>query len=482
MEPIVAPQAPTLYQQLADDLSLAIKRGTLPPGAKLPSVRRTSQSRQLSLNTVVAAYRVLEDRGLIEARPQSGYYVRARLPSPARPAATLSSPAAPTRPQVLGLIDTVLEAQQNEDYIDLALACPHGGDFYPGSKLGRLMGQILRRQPGMVSRYALPPGSLRLRTQIARRGLELGMTLQAQDIVLTHGCMEALQLALRAVTRPGDTVGLESPTYFNLLPLIASLGLKTVEIPTDPQTGLSIDAVELLLAEKRINALVAMPNVHNPLGSTMPLEAKKRLARMITRHQVPLIEDALYAELQFGDTLAPAVKAFDDEGWVIVCSSYTKTLAPDFRIGWMEGGRFGHTLRQLKFASSVAEPAVLAETLGAFLESGGYDHHLRALKRRYAAHVEKVRGMIARHFPAGTHATAPSGGFLIWVELPEDIDAVALFHAAIAEKISIMPGPLYSPSGRYPNALRLSCCYPLDERYLAALARVGVLAGQLRRS
>ncbi|UGA40593.1 aminotransferase class I/II-fold pyridoxal phosphate-dependent enzyme [Chromobacterium haemolyticum] len=151
-----------------------------------------------------------------------------------------------------------------------------------------------------------------------------------------------------------------------------------MEIPTDPQTGLSIDAVELLLAEKRINALVAMPNVHNPLGATMPLEAKKRLARLITRHQVPLIEDALYAELQFGDTLAPAVKAFDDEGWVIVCSSYTKTLAPDFRIGWMEGGRFGHTLRQLKFASSVAEPAVLAETLGAFLESGGYDHHLRA--------------------------------------------------------------------------------------------------------
>ena len=183
-------------------------------------------------------------------------------------------PGGATRPQVLGLIDTVLEAQQNEDYIDLALACPHGGDFYPGGKLGRLMGQILRRQPGMISRYALPPGSLRLRTQIARRGLELGMTLQPQDIVLTHGCMEALQLALRAVTRPGDTVGLESPTYFNLLPLIASLGLKTVEIPTDPQTGLSIDAVELLLAEKRINTLVAMPNVHNPLGATMPLEAK----------------------------------------------------------------------------------------------------------------------------------------------------------------------------------------------------------------
>ena len=340
------------------------------------------------------------------------------------------------------------------------------------------MGQILRRQPGMISTYALPPGSERLRVQIARRGLELGMALEPDNIILTNGCMEALQLALRAVTRPGDAVGLESPTYFNLLPLFASLGLKAVEIPTDPQTGLAMDAVELLLSEQRITALVAMPNVHNPLGCSMPLEAKKRLARLVNQYKVPLIEDALYAELQFSDTLSPAVKAFDDDGWVIVCSSYNKTLAPDFRVGWMEGGRFGDALRKLKFASSVAQPQVLSETLGAFLESGGYDHHLRALKRRYAAHVEKVRGLIARHFPAGTRATDPAGGFLIWLELPEQVDSVALFHAAIAENISIMPGPLYSPGGRYRNAMRLSCCYPMDERYVAALTRIGMLAHQ----
>lgn len=482
MPPENLPHSPagnaTLYQQLAEDLSLAIARGTLPPGSRLPSVRRTSQSRQLSLNTVVAAYRVLEDRGLIEARPQSGYYVRARLPSPARPAMTQSSVAKPTESKVLDLIGAVLDAQQTPGFIDLALACPRGSDFYPGNKLARLMGQILRRQPGMVSTYALPPGSERLRVQIARRSLELGMALQAENIILTNGCMEALQLALRAVTKPGDAVGLESPTYFNLLPLFASLGLKAVEIPTDPQHGISVDAVELLLSEGRISALVAMPNVHNPLGCSMPLEAKKRLARLVNHYQVPLIEDGLYAELQFSDTQAPAAKAFDEDGWIIFCTSYTKTLAPDFRIGWMEGGRFGPALRKLKFASSVAQPMVLSETLGAFLESGGYDHHLRALKRHYAQHVEKVRGLIARHFPAGTRATDPAGGFLIWLELPEGCDSVALFHAAIAENISIMPGPLYSPGGRYRSAMRLSCCYPLDERYVAALTRVGMLAQQ----
>ncbi|MDF0606580.1 PLP-dependent aminotransferase family protein [Neisseriaceae bacterium TC5R-5] len=469
----------TLYQQLADELAAAIKRGTLPSGAKLPSVRRSAQNYQLSLNTVLAAYRLLEDQGLIQARPQSGYYVRSRLPAPVAQVVDHDQQATPTQPVVLDLISTVLATQQQQDFIDLALACPRGTDFYPSHKLARLMGQILRRQPDMISTYALPPGSLKLRTQIARRGLDLGMNLQAQDIILTHGCMEAIQLALRAVTRPGDSAGIESPTYFNLLPMLASLGLNTVAIPTDPNTGLSLDAVEVLLAEKHIQALIAMPTIHNPLGCTIPLAAKQRLARLMTQYQVPLIEDAIYAELQYGDSLAPAVKAFDEDGWVMICSSYSKTLAPDFRLGWLQAGRFANTVRKLKFSSSGAEPMVLAETVGAFLETGGYDHHLRTLNRHYASQVDQVRGLIARHFPAGTCATVPVGGFLIWVELPEPLKAIELFHAALAEKISIMPGSLCSPDGRYSNALRLSCCYPLNEHYQYALMRVGQLASTL---
>ncbi len=467
------------YLRVADELGDAILRGTLAPGSRLPSVRQASQSRQLSLNTVVAAYRTLEDRGLVEARPQSGYYVRARLPSPRGALGSpVAEPARATSGDVLDLIGAVLGAQQRPDFIDLALACPRGGDFYPGGKLARILSGLLRRQPELISTYSMPPGSERLRQQIARRGLDLGMTLAPDDIVLTHGCMEGLQLALRAVTRPGGTVGLESPTYFNLLPLLASLGLKAVEIPTDPQHGMSLDVLELLLSEKRLDAVVAMPNVHNPLGFSMSLAAKQRLARLVNDYRVPLIEDALYAELQFAPALAPAAKAFDRNGWIIVCASYTKTLAPDFRVGWVEGGRFAADIRRLKFSSSVAEPAVLAETIGLFLESGGYDHHLRNLRRRYADQVERLRGMIGESFPVGTRATSPSGGFLVWVALPEQVDTVALCHAALAERISVMPGTMYSPSGRYANAMRLSCCYPLDARYSAALARVGELAKQ----
>lgn len=468
-----------LYVALADELSQALARGTLPPGGRLPSIRQLAQSRGLSRNTVVAAYRLLEDRCLIEARPQSGYFARAKLEVPALECA--AAPLAGRTPEtsVLDLIGSVVHAQQTPGFIDLGLACPRGSAFYPQGKLARITGQLLRHQPALLSSYALPPGSLRLRSQIARRGMTLGMSLDPAAIILTHGCMEALQLALRAVTRPGDTVGLETPTYFSLLPLLDSLGLRVIEIPTDPEQGLSVDAVEALLSAGALDAIVAMPTVQNPLGSIMPLDAKRRLAALVNRFQVPLIEDALYAELQFGAPMSPTVKSFDTGGWVIVCASYTKTLAPDYRIGWLEGGRFGEAIRRLKFTSSIAEPVLLSEAVATLLETGGYDLHLRALRQRYAVQAAQVRTLIARHFPPGTRSTAPAGGFLLWVELPPTVDTVALFRHAIADRISLIPGVLHSAGGRYRHALRLSCCYPLDAAHQAALARVGQLAGQL---
>lgn len=462
------------YRQLADELAGAIAHGSLPAGSRLPSVRICAAQHGISFNTVTAAYRLLEDRGLIEARPQSGYFVRSSLPAPQqslreRPAVVSESAA------MDDLMAVVLQCQQRADHVDLALACPQNAVFYPGAKLARITSDLLRRQRSLIERYALPPGSQRLREQIARRAQLLGMTLAAEDVLITHGAMEALHLALRAVTRAGDTVGIESPTYFNLYPLLGSLGLQVVEIPTHPQHGLALDALELLLQEKRLAALVAMPTVHNPLGCSMPVEAKQRLAQMMAQHRVPLIEDMLYAELQFTEPLQPTVKAFDRDGWVIACSSYTKTLAPDYRIGWLEAGRFRDAVRRLKFSSSVAESRLLAEAVGVLLETGGYDHHLRALRRRYAEQVDRVRGLVAQHFPPGTRATQPVGGFLMWLELPPSVDSLALFQAALAERILIIPGQLYSNGERFRHCLRLSCCHVLDERFLAALRRVGEL-------
>jgi DNA-binding transcriptional MocR family regulator len=471
--------AAPLYQSLADELRVAMCDGRLPAGARLPSVREAAHSRGLSINTVLAAYRQLEARGLVEARPQSGYYVRSRLPAP--PAPRFERPSTRAKPVEAGVLDriaTVVAAQADPGTIDLSLACPKGGDLYPGDKLGRLVADLARRRPALLTDYSLPPGPLRLRREIARHALELGMTLAPEDILVTNGCMEALQLALRAVTRPGDTIALESPTYFNLIPLANRLGLKTIEVPTHPGTGLALDALELLLSERRVQAVVAMPNVHNPLGTSMPLAAKQRLAELANAYKVPVIEDALYAELQYALPLQPAAKAFDRDGWVLVCASYTKTLAPGFRIGWIDAGRFQREVAELKFCSSVAQPALLGEALGAFLESGGYAQHLRRLRRAYAAHTDRLRGLIDSAFPPGTRATEPTGGFLLWVELPDACDANRLFDAAFERGISITPGSLYSPSGRYTHHIRLSGCHAFTDRHIHALVSLGELAAR----
>ncbi|WLS78801.1 PLP-dependent aminotransferase family protein [Erwinia pyri] len=475
---IIDSQESTLYHQLAETLAEAIHNGTFLPGSRLPAIRRCASNHQVSVNTVLTAYRILEDRGLIEARPQSGYYVRGRLPSVKTSGdrqAKVRSPGS----EKLDLIDAVFAAQNHPDYTNISLACPQNSDFFPTAKISRIMASLLRREPDLIGRYALPPGSQRLRREIARRAMDLGMSLTTEEVTLTHGCMEALQLALRAVTRPGECVGVETPTYFYLFPLLASLGLKVIEIPTDPQHGLSLDALELLLQEKRLQALIAMPNVQNPLGCSMKLQDKKRLAKLVNRYQVPLIEDGLYAELQFCWPLSPAVKAFDTDGWVLHCASYTKTVAPDFHLGWIAAGRFSRELARLKSVSSLAESRLLSETLGLFLESGGYDHHLRSMRRRYAAQLDEVRGIIARYFPLGTQATMPGGGYVFWVELPGKVDTVDLFHRLLQEKICLTPGALYTLSDRGNHALRLSCCYPFDERYTWALKRTGALACEI---
>lgn len=464
------------YQQLAEEITQAIHAGMLMPGAGLPSLRDCATQQGLSMNTVIAAYRLLEDRGLIESRPQSGFFVCSHLPEPQTP--IRSSATVLESPQEQEIMNMILTASRDPDYVDLGLATPKNPKYYPGEQLAKITASLLRKHSGLVAQYALPPGASALKEQIALRGHRLGMQLSPDNIVITHGGMEALQLALKAVTKAGDKVALEAPSYFNLYPLLETLGLQAVEIPTHPQQGMDLDVLEQLLQEGVLSAIVAMPTVHNPLGFTMDVAAKRRLAALVNQYHTPLIEDAIYAELQYAEPLQPTVKAFDSEGWVIICSSYSKALAPDYRIGWMEAGRFSPVVRDLKFINSVAESKLLSEAIAQILKSGGYDRHLRSLRRHSYEQMTTIRGLVARHFPAGTKATLPTGGFLLWVELPAPIDSFQLFIAAMQHNIIVVPGQLYLRHGRYQHYLRISCCQDVDERMMQALQTLGELASE----
>lgn len=465
-----------IYEKIVNEIASAVTYGQLAPGARVPSVRDYARQHQVSINSVKNAYRLLEDRGLIAARPQSGYFVCESLP----PLKNITFPTVQDEALpgsgISRLLSLILENQQKGDCIDLALACPTGGLFYPAARLKKIMAQLLRSQSDLNMTYAMPPGPARLRSQIARRGLQLGMVLSAEDILITHGAMEALSLAVRISTQPGDAVAVESPTFYNLYPMLEDMGRRIINVPTDPVDGLNLDMLEHLISKENIKAVITVPSGHNPLGFIMPEDNRRRLARMAAQYRMAVIEDAVYAELQFSQHIVPNIKAYDKDGWVMVCASYTKTIAPDFRIGWLEAGRFRSRARQNKFITTVAESALLSETLGVFLENGSYDLHLRYLRKLYAKQLDEVRVCIARSFPEGTRVSRPLGGFILWLELPGNTDTLELFHAALEEKILCMPGMLCSGSRRFSHCLRMAACIELTEEYRSAIMRLGELA------
>jgi DNA-binding transcriptional MocR family regulator len=465
--------ARVLYESVATEIATLIDAGTLLPGERVPSVRRLSRQKRVSISTVLQAYRLLENRGRIEARPQSGYYVRARARPVAEPVIS-SPPKVPSPVGVHDLVSRVLGATHDSRVVRLGAALP-GHELMPAARLRRMLAATARRCPEALTTYAVPPGREELRRQIVRHTLNWGCSLTADDVIITNGCMEALNLCLRAVAGPGDIVALESPTYFGLLQIIESLGMKALEIPTHPRNGISLDALALACEREKVKACLVMSNISNPLGSMMPDAAKKRMVQLLARRGIPLIEDLVYGDLYFSQTPPHAAKAHDRNGMVMLCSSFSKTLAPGFRVGWVAPGRWRAQVERLKFVSSVGNPELLQLTIAEFLENGGYERQLRSLRRAFAARIEHTKRAVAEHFPEGTRATNPAGGFVLWVELPAGADSLALYESAMREGISIAPGPMFSASDRYRNCIRLNCgCTwtPLVER---ALARVGEL-------
>jgi DNA-binding transcriptional MocR family regulator len=342
-------------------------------------------------------------------------------------------------------------------------------------KLNRILAQVARRAGGVGVSYDTPPGCPALRRQIARRSLEWGCALDPDAIVTTSGAMEAMHVALRAVARAGDTIAIESPAYYGVLQLIESLEMKALEIPAHPRDGLSLDALAAALRETRgIRACLATPNFNNPLGSLMPDAAKRRLVRLLAAHDVPLIEDDIYGDLYFGDARPRVVKSFDRDGLVLLCSSFSKTLAPGYRVGWVAAPpRYRERVERLKFMHSVATATLPQLAIAEFLQAGGYDRHLRALRRKLADQVRRTADALAEHFPRGTRISRPAGGFVLWVELPAGTSALELHRRALAHGISVAPGPIFSAKSRFANFIRVNCGYPFTDATTRAVATLG---------
>ena len=464
--------ADNLYEQVALRISELIEHGTLRPGERVPSVRRCSEQQSVSIATVMQAYRLLENRGLIEARPQSGYYVRMkRWSAPPEPAMTKPPPRA-VNVRGSDLILQVLKAGVNPELVRLGTTLP-SPETIPMLELGRALGAVGRRAPVMANSCDPPPGNKALRVQIARRAMEAGATLAPDDIITTIGCTEALNLALRAVAKPGDVIAIESPTFFGILQIIESLGMRVCEIPTYPREGICLDELAERLKCCRVKACIFTLNYSNPLGSCMPDEKKKQLVKMLSEREIPLIEDDIYGNITFGANRPKVAKAFDEDGWVLLCDSFSKTLSPGYRVGYVAPGRFKAKVEFLKFVNTGATPALPQMAFAEFLQNGGYDHHLRKIRRLYACQMQRMTETVTRYFPEGTKVTRPEGGMCLWVELPGAVDSLDVYHKALAERITIAPGVLFSAKQKYRNFIRLNCGNPWSETIEKAVAKLG---------
>lgn len=461
-----------LYRKLADELADLIRAGGFRPGDRLPGVRAQARQRQLSIATVISAYRQLEDWGLIEVRDRSGFYVQARpsaLTPPPRILVTAMRPAPVTGQQ---MVLELIKAAKDPAMVQLGAAVP-APEYLPTRALERALTKVARENRVRAASYEFSLGAPELRRQISRRLADTGCALHPDNLIITNGCQEALTLALRATTSPGDVVAIESPTFYGLLQVIESLGLEALEIPTNPQTGLSLEALELALSRWPVKACVVTPNFSNPLGCLMPDDHKRRLVALLAAHKIPLIEDDIYGDLSYSHARPSLCKALDDN--VILCSSVSKSLSPGLRVGWIAPGRFQEKVEYMKYVLNLASPTLPQLAVNELLENGQYERHLRRVRGDYAQAVARMSEAVLNIFPEGTKITRPEGGFVLWLELPERVNSFELAQKSLTRGISIAPGPIFSASQKYKHFIRLSCACvwsPRVERALVSLANM----------
>jgi DNA-binding transcriptional MocR family regulator len=466
-----------LYEQVSDKLEQLIRNGSLKTGDKLPSIRALSQEQGISLSTAYKAYSQLETKGLVEARTKSGYYIRYS------PRALPSTPSAPGRTDdgkalsYEALMQQLQSTQADQSFIHFSRSAP-SPQLLPMTKLRKTIIDMMRTDEQVGLGYDLIQGNKLLREQLALQAFHWGGSINASDIVTTHGCLEAITLCLLATTQPGDYVLLESPTYFGFLRICLHLGLNIIDVPGHPETGIDMVELEAKLNDYPVAACLLVTSFTNPLGSLMPDEQKKKLVMLLEARNVPLIEDDVYGDLYFGAQRPKTAKSFDLSGNVMLCSSFSKSLAPGYRVGWCIPGRHLSKVIQLKSIRSLSSTQITHQAIGHFLAHHRFDLHMRTMRKALHTQCLTYTEAITRYFPPDVRVSQPKGGFVLWVEMNTEVHSNVLLQTASEEKINFSPGPLFSLDQSYAHCMRISFGQPFSAEVDRALRILGKLVRQ----
>lgn len=466
---------PFRYIQLVAEIEQKITNGTYQPGEKLPSIRKLHEQSNLSVSTVYHAYMELESLGLIESRYKSGYYVKPVVLRTMQAPASIRSVSPPREVRMSSMINSVVSAINDPRLVPLGMTVTDTA-LLPFKPFSRILKSLSQKDVRSMLTYSLSEGHPELRRQLAFRMLGVVRGISPEDIIITNGCMEAVALSLLALTHPGETVAIETPTNFSFLQLIKELGLMVAEVPTDPKTGVIIDKLEEMITRTKIAVCLFMTNFHNPLGALMPDAHKEQLVRLLEKHEIPVIEDDISAEIHFGEKRPVPLKALDRKGLITTCSSFSKTLAPGLRVGWViPGKRCKKKVQNLKAGISVSTSTLDQYLIARFLDGGAYERHLRLLIKSIRRQMVQTALSIHRHFPRDIRLALPRGGSLLWVELPSHIDGLKVYQQALTQGISIIPGEVCSNSGYFKNFIQISCGIPFTSTVENAIETLGTL-------
>ena len=460
------------YQKLVEHFSQDIQQGVLLPGTKMPSIRDLARTRHISKSTVITAYSRLEASGLIESRPKSGFFVCAqkleglRLNSPDKSQPKL-------KPTIVSTNQVIVDIMEKAASFDLLPDI----DPQPGNiELRQCLSRAQRNQ-GILEQhyYDEPLGLQALREQIAQRTHHAKRFISSDEVVITHGCQHSLLLALMALTKPGDIVAIESPGFYGAIQLLETLNIKVIELPSSSSTGIDIDAFEQAIRQWEINALIVAPNYSTPSGACMPDTAKVQLLELCIAHQVTIIEDDVYSDLFFGLSKPRSIYSFDSTGNVILCSSFSKSLSRDLRVGWILPGKYIQKVKQLKVVTSIATSITTQLGVAMYLVQGSYERYLKQRRRELEGQSIQWQNAIKKYFSSVVSCSNPKGGMALWAELPPRIDTLKLYTEAQKQSITITPGPLFSAQKRYQNFLRISFSEELTAKRKNVLKRLEIL-------
>ncbi|MCA6061255.1 PLP-dependent aminotransferase family protein [Thalassolituus sp. ST750PaO-4] len=464
------------YLELEHLLRKDIQANHFLPSGKLPSVREICQNLGFSKATVLHALHRLEAEGLIFSKPKSGYFVKTETHHDRLPPKRINPPAAPRDVTVPAILRDIMARSAAFDILPTAGTANDASHLIT---LNRHLSKALRSRPTQKALYYNDSsGDMRLKDAIVNHYRHRGLNQDPAQVCITGGCQHALFISLMATCSPGDTVAVESPAFYGVLQIMEQLKLKIIEVATDPSEGLSIEDLAKKITEWPIKACITSPNYATPTGACMPEKARQELINLAIEKDFCIIEDDIYGDLSFPPFTAEPLKKLDPDGRVILCSSFSKSLSRDLRIGWVFGGKWHDKIAQLKLVTQLSSSESTQQGLATFLEEGHYRRYLAQQVNTLKQQQRELMTLLSNHWHDEIRYTNAQGGISMWVELDETINTQNSYNKVLEQGVIMTPGSLFSASGQYKNFLRLSYIHPLTEKRQAAVKKLfSVLLG-----